>query len=179
MFNMFQFATNNVFESKFKAGGGRRQRRLCSLRVLQVHSMAIKGSVELDDGGKILLPPSALDFLSRLQISWPVFFHVRNPAGGRSTHCGVQEFTAEEGTCNMPYWMMQQLGFKEGSIAIIRQTNMARGTFAKIQPHSKVSWLGGRRGRRRLTLLFCSQRTFWTFRTHAPCWRSTCGTTLA
>lgn len=47
------------------------------------------------------------------------------------------EFTADEGTCNMPYWMMQQLGFKEGSLAIVRQQNMLPGTFAKIQPHSK------------------------------------------
>lgn len=126
--------------------------------------------VDLDNGGKILLPPSALDFLSRMQISWPVFFHVRcvvcfvcflfvrwrecgvglgwgwvgvffgallnakqrNPGTNRSTHCGVQEFTAEEGTCNMPYWMMQQLGFKEGSLAIVRQTGMRPGTFAKV-----------------------------------------------
>jgi ubiquitin fusion degradation protein 1 len=96
MFNMFQFGTGNVFESKYK-----------------VHSMAFKGgSQDMDDGGKILLPPSALDVLSRLQISWPVFFYVRNPALNRSTHCGVQEFTADEGTCNMPFWMMQQLGFK-------------------------------------------------------------------
>ncbi len=83
---------------------------------------------------------------------------MRNPATNRSTHCGVQEFTADEGCCNMPYWMMQQLGFKEGSLAIIRQVrhtlealicvccgfaqtrgqqNMLPGTFAKIQPHSK------------------------------------------
>ena len=98
-------ATNavNTFEAKFR-----------------VHSMAYKGSTKLDGGGKILLPPSALDLLSRMQVSWPVFFYVRNPATNRSTHCGVQEFTADEGTCNMPYWMMQQLGFKEGSLAIIR-----------------------------------------------------------
>ncbi len=65
MFNLFQFGNNNVFEAKFR-----------------VNSMAFRdnaggGGVDLDGGGKILLPPSALDHLSRLQIGWPVFFHVR------------------------------------------------------------------------------------------------------
>ena len=102
------------------------------------HSMAVKGAAPgLDNGGKILLPPSALDFLSRLQISWPVFFNVQNPSGGLQTHCGVQEFTAEEGTAYFPYWMMRQLNLNEGSIVVVRQVDLLPGSFAKIQPHSK------------------------------------------
>jgi len=120
--NLFQYRSNNVFEMKYRC-----------------HSMAVKGaSASLDDGGKILLPPSALDFLSRLQISWPVFFNVKNPSGGASTHCGVQEFTAEEGTAYFPYWMMQHLHLSEGSLVVVRQVNLLPGTFAKIQPHSKA-----------------------------------------
>lgn len=118
--NIFQWRLNNAFEQKY-----------------QVHSMAVKGAIELDNGGKILLPPSALDYLTRLQISWPVFFNVRNPSGNKQTHCGVQEFTSEEGKCYMPYWMMQQLNLQEGSLVVVRQVAMLPGTFAKIQPHSK------------------------------------------
>ena len=100
--------------------------------------MAVKGQMDLDNGGKILLPPSALDFLTRLNISWPVFFNVKNAMKPtKFTHCGVQEFTADEGTVYMPYWMMQQLELQEGSIVTVRQTEMMPGTFAKIPPHSK------------------------------------------
>jgi len=119
--NLFQWRSNNVFEMKYRC-----------------HSMAVKGAPSaLDNGGKILLPPSALDFLSRLQISWPVFFNVRNPSGGKQTHCGVQEFTAEEGTAYFPYWMMRHLNLSEGSLVVVRQVDLLPGTFAKIQPHSK------------------------------------------
>ena len=69
--------------------------------------------------------------------SWPVFFNVKNPSGGKQTHCGVQEFTAEEGTAYFPYWMMKQLALSEGSIVVVRQVDLLPGTFAKIQPHSK------------------------------------------
>lgn len=57
--------------------------------------------------------------------------------GGRQTHCGVQEFTAEEGTAYFPYWMMKQLNLSEGSLVVVRQVGLLPGTFAKIQPHSK------------------------------------------
>merc|ERR1711991_432754 len=100
--------------------------------------MAFKGNEKLDDGGKILLPPSALDYLSRLNISWPVFFNIRNPTTNRQTHCGVQEFTAEEGTCYMPYWMMNQLGLGEGGLLVVKQRDLRPGTFVQIQPHSKA-----------------------------------------
>ncbi len=119
--NLFQWRSNNVFEVS-----------------LRVHSMAFRGhNMELDNGGKILLPQSALDSLTRMNISWPVFFSVRNPATRQSTHCGVQEFTAEEGLAYLPYWVMKHLGLAEGSVAVVRQTDMLPGTFAKIQPHSK------------------------------------------
>ena len=118
---MFQYRSNNVFEMKYRC-----------------HSMAVKGAAPgMDNGGKILLPPSALDFLSRLQISWPVFFNVRNPSGGLQTNCGVQEFTAEEGTAYFPYWMMRQLNLSEGSLVVVRQVDLLPGSFCKIQPHSK------------------------------------------
>jgi len=63
------------------------------------------------DGDKILLPPSALDKLSRMAVDYPMLFELTNEAipGSRSTHCGVLEFSAEEGKLHMPYWMMNSL----------------------------------------------------------------------
>lgn len=40
-----------------------------------------------------------------LHIEYPMLFKVDNPASGRSTHCGVLEFVAEEGVVYMPHWV--------------------------------------------------------------------------
>jgi hypothetical protein len=43
----------------------------------------------------------------RLSISYPLLFEVKNPnkEGVLPIHCGVLEFTAEEGTVFLPYWV--------------------------------------------------------------------------
>ena len=40
-----------------------------------------------------------------MNIQWPVLFEIVNPLNRKSTHCGVQEFDAEEGVCYLPYWV--------------------------------------------------------------------------
>jgi len=76
-------------------------------------------------GDKILLPPSAFDVLARLQVDYPMLFQLRTGgADPRETHCGVLEFTAEEGCVYIPFWMMQNLLIEEGSLITV--TN---GTF--------------------------------------------------
>ena len=52
---------------------------------------------DLEHGGKIILPPSALDQLTRLNIVYPMLFKLTNTAANRTTHCGVLEFVADEG----------------------------------------------------------------------------------
>ena len=52
---------------------------------------------DLEHGGKIILPPSALDQLTRLNIVYPMLFKLTNTASNRTTHCGVLEFVADEG----------------------------------------------------------------------------------
>ena len=52
---------------------------------------------DLEHGGKIILPPSALDQLTRLNIVYPMLFKLTNTASSRTTHCGVLEFVADEG----------------------------------------------------------------------------------
>lgn len=56
-------------------------------------------------GGKVFLPPSALDKLTRLHITYPMLFEVINGAKGRTTHAGVLEFIAEEGKIYLPFWV--------------------------------------------------------------------------
>ncbi|VDM38983.1 unnamed protein product [Toxocara canis] len=92
---------------------------------------------ELNHGGKILLPPSALDLLVRLNIEYPMMFRVsciNEPL--RFTHCGVLEFLAEEGRCYLPSWMMRQLHLSEGDCVRITYTSLPSATYAKFKPQS-------------------------------------------
>ncbi|KYQ92445.1 ubiquitin fusion degradation protein UFD1 family protein [Tieghemostelium lacteum] len=90
----------------------------------------------LEAGGKILLPPSALNTLSRLNIQYPMLFRISNFELERTSHCGVLEFTAEEGICYLPYWMMQNLLLESGDIIEVKNVSLLKGTFVKIQPHT-------------------------------------------
>ena len=76
---------------------------------------------DVEAGGKIIMPPSALDQLTRcknlfkpsknsnvrLNIVYPMLFKLSNKKTSRTTHCGVLEFVADEGKIYIPYWMMQ------------------------------------------------------------------------
>lgn len=90
---------------------------------------------ELENGDKIVLPPSALDSLARQNIAFPMLFQLES-RHGRKTHCGVQEFIAEEGHANVPYWLMQNLLVPEGGMITIRNANLQKGTFVKFQPQT-------------------------------------------
>jgi len=52
-------------------------------------------------------------------VEYPMLFEIRNLSIGKVSHCGVMEFTAEEGKCYMPYWMMNNLVLQEGSVYFI------------------------------------------------------------
>lgn len=103
----------------------------------RVHSVAVMNRPELEGGGKIILPPSALDTLTRLHIEYPMLFEITNRNEQRKMHSGVLEFVAEEGMCYMPFWMMQNLLAEEGALISIRSTSLQRGKFVKFQPHTK------------------------------------------
>jgi ubiquitin fusion degradation protein 1 len=75
----------------------------------QCFSAAMAGRTGIDEGDKILLPPSALDTLARMNVEYPMLFELTNDSTGKKTHCGVLEFSAEEGRCYMPFWMMQNM----------------------------------------------------------------------
>ncbi|KAK6105721.1 Ubiquitin fusion degradation protein UFD1 family protein [Brugia pahangi] len=92
---------------------------------------------ELNHGGKILLPPSALDLLVRLNIEYPMMFKVQNLTDAKCfTHCGVLEFLAEEGRCYLPSWMMRQLHLNEGECVRITYATLPKATYTKLKPQS-------------------------------------------
>ncbi|KAI3765506.1 hypothetical protein L2E82_15542 [Cichorium intybus] len=92
---------------------------------------------QLENGDKIIMPPSALDRLASLHIDYPMLFELRNAATERISHCGVLEFIAEEGMIYMPYWMMENLVLQEGDIVRVKNVTLPKGTYVKLQPHTK------------------------------------------
>ncbi|KAI5818972.1 ubiquitin fusion degradation protein UFD1-domain-containing protein [Pyronema omphalodes] len=102
----------------------------------------------LNYGGKIMLPPSALDKLTRLHIAYPMVFelHAQVPKEVNGvvqqvktkTHAGVLEFIAEEGRVYLPEWMMRTLGIKEGHLLQLKSTDLPPGKFIKIQAQKMV-----------------------------------------
>lgn len=65
-----------------------------------------------------------------------MLFKLFNTEGGRQTHCGVLEFTAEEGCCYIPFWMMRNLLIEEGALVTVTNVSLPKATFVKLQPQS-------------------------------------------
>uniref|UniRef100_T1PES2 Ubiquitin fusion degradation protein 1 homolog n=1 Tax=Musca domestica TaxID=7370 RepID=T1PES2_MUSDO len=91
---------------------------------------------DVENGGKIIMPPSALDSLTRLNVEYPMLFKLINNKKARTSHAGVLEFVADEGKCYLPYWMMDNLLLEEGDILTIESVSLPVAKFSKFQPHS-------------------------------------------
>lgn len=91
---------------------------------------------DVERGGKIIMPPSALDHLTRLNISYPMLFKLTNPAMHRVTHCGVLEFVAGEGKVYLPHWMMHNLMLDEGGVIRVESVSLPVAVFSRFQPQS-------------------------------------------
>jgi len=63
-----------------------------------------------------------------------MLFRLRADHTVRSTHCGVLEFTAEEGTCYIPFWMMQNLLIQEGDVISVNNVSLPKATMIKVKP---------------------------------------------
>jgi len=121
--------------------GGARARRFDEYyRVYPTAMMPGPERESVNHGGKIFLPASALDKLTQLHITYPMLFEVINGAAGKSSHAGVLEFTAEEGRCYLPFWLMQTLELEPGDLLQTKSTDLAPGNFIKLQPQN-VSFL--------------------------------------
>lgn len=53
----------------------------------------------------VIMPPSALDQLTRLNVDYPMLFKLTNAKKNRVSHAGVLEFVADEGKVYIPYWV--------------------------------------------------------------------------
>ncbi|KAL6627454.1 hypothetical protein ACP70R_031180 [Stipagrostis hirtigluma subsp. patula] len=89
-----------------------------------------------EDGNRIIMPQSALDRLTSLNIAYPMQFQIQNPGNERVSHCGVLEFVAEEGFIHIPTWLMAHLGLAENDMVLVRIKSLPKATFVKLQPHS-------------------------------------------
>ncbi|XP_069134813.1 ubiquitin recognition factor in ER-associated degradation protein 1-like isoform X1 [Argopecten irradians] len=122
---MFRFGRGQFdMGSKFKE----------TYRCYSVSMMGDRDDVER--GGKIMMPPSALDKLTRLHIQYPMLFKLSNKGKARETHCGVLEFVADEGRIFIPYWMMKNLLLNEGDMVTVENVSLKVATFARFQPQS-------------------------------------------
>lgn len=90
----------------------------------------------LNHGGKVFLPASALEKLTRLHIAYPMIFELINGAKEKTTHAGVLEFTAEEGKIYLPTWLMNTLLLEAGDLLQIKSTDLPPGSFIKLQAQS-------------------------------------------
>ncbi|KAJ2613047.1 ubiquitin fusion degradation protein [Coemansia sp. RSA 1365] len=93
-------------------------------------------------GGKIFLPPSALEEISQLEVVYPLMFKIQSDedegesGSRRRTHGGVLEFTSEEGRVYLPQWMMDTLHLQPGSSVEITNVALLQGALTKLQAQS-------------------------------------------
>lgn len=62
-------------------------------------------SVSFPISTPVIMPPSALDQLTRLNVDYPMLFKLTNAKKNRVSHAGVLEFVADEGKVYIPYWV--------------------------------------------------------------------------
>jgi ubiquitin fusion degradation protein 1 len=76
---------------------------------------------EINYGSKILLPPSALNKVSKLHVQWPLQLELINGEKEKHTHAGVLEFVAEEGRAYIPHWVRST-----SPVPVIKYSNRPR-----------------------------------------------------
>ncbi|KAJ1904957.1 ubiquitin fusion degradation protein [Coemansia sp. IMI 209127] len=118
------------------AGRQRQFRRFYSAYPIAAHPEGNKQS--LNYGGKIFMPASALEEISHLEVVYPLLFKLQSDESGeaRRTHCGVLEFTAEEGRVYLPQWMMEVLNLEPGNTVEAINVALLHGSLVKLQPQS-------------------------------------------
>jgi len=104
----------------------------------RVYPVSFIDRPQLENGDKVILPPSALDRLTRAGIDeFPMLFEITNVKQKKKTHCGVLEFVADEGVVYLPYWMMQNLLLAEGDVVKFQSAKLPKGSYVKLRPHTK------------------------------------------
>jgi ubiquitin fusion degradation protein 1 len=109
------------------------------IEIYKAFPCSVMGREDIDLSNSIILPQTALQKLSSMKnfgdSKNPILFRILNIELNIFTHCGVAEFTAEEGTCYIPYNMFEKLCLIEGQTVNIRNIELNPGTFIKLKPH--------------------------------------------
>lgn len=73
-----------------------------------------------------------------MTISYPMQFELRNTEVDPQpvTHVGVLEFTASEGRCYVPWWIMQNLLVPEGGVLTVKNVTLPLASYIKFRPQS-------------------------------------------
>ncbi|KAF3941190.1 hypothetical protein ABW19_dt0201816 [Dactylella cylindrospora] len=132
---MLRYFYQDFYDSYGGGGMPRPTRRFDEYYRCYPVAMMPQSRENLNYGGKVIMPPSALDKLTRLHISYPMLFELHN-GQGKMTHCGVLEFIAEEGRIYLPHWMMNTLLLEPGDLIQVKSTDLPPGSFIKLQPQS-------------------------------------------
>ncbi|CCW70064.1 unnamed protein product [Phytomonas sp. Hart1] len=91
----------------------------------------------LNDGGRVLLPPVALQKISSLSMVYPLQFMI-TAHRQKPLFAAVLEFNAEMGSIVLPDWMFQQLKLRPGAMVRVETCNLEEGNLVKLQPHKKA-----------------------------------------
>jgi ubiquitin fusion degradation protein 1 len=67
-----------------------------------------------------------------MEVQYPLTFEI--VTNQKKTHCGVLEFTSDEGACFIPHWIMNNLEIKDGDMIYIRNVDLNQATFVKFKP---------------------------------------------
>ncbi|KAJ8768739.1 hypothetical protein K2173_023643 [Erythroxylum novogranatense] len=106
-------------------------------RLYRCHPLSSIGKSHLEHGNQIIMPRSALALLLDLEVDeYPMLFKIENRPSERLSHCGVSEFTAEEGSVYLPKWMMENLQLDNGDFVDVKRITLVKGTRVCLQPHS-------------------------------------------
>ncbi len=91
---------------------------------------------------QITLPPSALESLTRQDALSKGHFLFSLEHSGTTTHSGVLEFVAEEGTVGLPSKVRRSLGLEEDSqhledvLVVVRYVRLPKAKYAHVVPAS-------------------------------------------
>ena len=71
-----------------------------------------------------------------MNVEYPMLFEIKNFCNDKKTHCGVLEFSAEEGKIYIPFWMMQNLLLEEGALISLKNVSLPKAQFIKLRAQS-------------------------------------------
>lgn len=93
---------------------------------------------EIDNGGKCILPQYVFQEISARRTPYPLMFELFFPHNGKTTHVGVLEFTAAEGTAILPEWVMEKFHARRLAHVQFRTVSLPMGNFLRIRPMQKA-----------------------------------------